>query len=81
MNGYRISVNIFTTECSTKVLEKACQFIDLNKDYMYYFSLFLMKKENDGGITLVRKLMDFEAPYISQKVDQKDDCKLVIRKG
>lgn len=78
LNGYRISVSCYTTECSSKVLEKACQQIDLPKDYVYYFSLFLMRKENDGGITLIRKLMDFEAPYISQRLG--DDCKIVIRK-
>lgn len=78
LNGYRISVNAYTTECSSKVLEKACNLIDLPKEYIYYFSLFLMRKENDGGITLIRKLMDFEAPYISQRMA--DDCKIVIRK-
>lgn len=78
LNGYRISVNAYTTECSTKVLEKACSLIDLPKEYVYYFSLFLMRKENDGGITLIRKLMNFEAPFISQRLA--DDCKIVIRK-
>uniref|UniRef100_A0A336ML37 CSON003364 protein n=1 Tax=Culicoides sonorensis TaxID=179676 RepID=A0A336ML37_CULSO len=79
LNGYRISVNAYTTECSTKVLEKACSLIDLPNEYIYYFSLFLMRKENDGGITLIRKLMNFEAPYISQRLA--DDCKIVIRKN
>lgn len=78
LNGYRISVSCYTTECSSKVLEKACNQIDLSRDYTYYFSLFLMRKENDGGITLTRKLMDFEAPYISQRLAE--DCKVVIRK-
>uniref|UniRef100_A0A0K8TSY8 Putative sorting nexin n=1 Tax=Tabanus bromius TaxID=304241 RepID=A0A0K8TSY8_TABBR len=78
MNGYRISVDCYTTDCSTKVLEKACQNIDLPNEYTYYFSLFLMRTENDGGISLLRKLMDFESPYISQRLI--DDCKIVIRK-
>lgn len=78
MNGYRIQVNCYTTECSSKVLEKACQNIDLSNEFTYFFALFLMRKEKDGGVTLVRKLMDFEAPYISQRL--LDDCKIVIRK-
>lgn len=78
LNGYRISVSCYTTDCSSKVLEKACHQIDLPKDFIYYFSLFLMRKENDGGITLTRKLMDFEAPFISQRMVE--ECKIVIRK-
>ncbi|XP_037032551.1 sorting nexin-17 [Bradysia coprophila] len=77
MNGVRIEVDCFTTECSSKVLEKTCQCLGLSKEYTYYFGLFLIKKENDGGVTLVRKLMDFEAPYISQRFLH--DCRIVIR--
>uniref|UniRef100_A0A1B0DJZ4 Uncharacterized protein n=1 Tax=Phlebotomus papatasi TaxID=29031 RepID=A0A1B0DJZ4_PHLPP len=68
MNGFRIAVNAYTTECSTKVLEKACDNIDLPREFAYYFALFLMRKENDGNVTLTRKLMDFEAPYITQRI-------------
>lgn len=78
MNGFRIDVNCYTTECSTKVLAKACQNIDVRAEFAYYFALYLMRKERDGSVTLVRKLMDFEAPYISQR--QMDECKIVIRK-
>lgn len=74
-------MNAYTTEYSTKILEKSCHLIDLQKEFVYYFSLFLMRKESDGGITLIRKLMDFEAPYISQKLLTDDNCKIVIRKN
>lgn len=77
MNGYRIQTKAFTTDCSSKVLEKACAFIDLPKEYTYYFSLYLVRKESNGDIAITKKLMDFEAPYISQK--QWEDCKIVIR--
>ena len=77
MKGYPIATPIYTTDCSTKVLEKACSLIDLPREYVYYFSLFLMRKENNGDILITKKLMDFEAPYISQK--QMDNCKIVIR--
>lgn len=78
MNGFRIDVNCYTTECSTKVLAKACHNIDVTTELAYYFALYLMRKEKNGSVTLVRKLMDFEAPYISQRL--LDDCKIVIRK-
>lgn len=78
MNGFRIDVNCYTTECATKVLAKACHNIDVRPAYALYFALYLMRKERDGGVTLVRKLMDFEAPYISQRL--LPDCTIVIRK-
>lgn len=79
MNGYRIQVNGYTTECSSRILEKAARNIDLNGDHLAFFALYLMRTEKDGANTLVRKLMDFEAPYITQRKLQ--DCKIVIRKG
>ena len=79
MNGYCIKINIYTTECSSQILMKACQNIDLPNEYINYFTLYLMRKENDGQIILIRKLMDFESPFISQQLI--DDCKIVLRKG
>ncbi|KAG5674703.1 hypothetical protein PVAND_004655 [Polypedilum vanderplanki] len=79
MNGYRISVNINTTECSSKVLEKALRSIDLSEDCTYYFALFLIRKETNGSITLIRKLLDFESPFISLRTAS--DCEIVIRKN
>lgn len=79
MNGYRIATDISTTECSVKVLEKSLRTIDLPEDYTYYFALFLIRKESDGSVTLVRKLMDFEAPFITLRTAS--DCQIVIRKN
>lgn len=79
MNGYRISVNVGTTECSSKVLEKALRAIDLSEDCTYYFALFLIRKETNGSLTLVRKLLDFESPFISLRTAS--DCEIVIRKN
>lgn len=79
MNGFAITVNISTTEASMKVLEKALRAIDLPEDYTYYFALFLIRKETDGSVTLVRKLMDFESPFISLRTAS--DCQIVIRKN
>lgn len=79
MNGFCITVNITTTECSVKCLEKSLKAIDLPEDYTYYFALFLIRKESDGSVTLVRKLMDFESPFISLRTAS--DCQIVIRKN
>lgn len=78
MNGYRIPVTCYTTDFTSKVLEKATQNIDLASQFVEYFTLYLMRTEKNGDTTLVRRLMDFEAPYITQRV--LSDCQIVIRK-
>lgn len=78
MNGYQITVNCYSNECSSKVLLKACQNIDLPNNYINYFALFLMRKDTDDAIILLRKLMDFESPYISKQI--MNHCQIVIRK-
>ncbi|XP_058065184.1 sorting nexin-17 [Anopheles bellator] len=79
MNGYRIAASVYTTDCSPKVLEKACALIDLSPERLCYFALYLMRKEASGELTIVKRLMDFEAPFISQK--RWDNCRLVLRTG
>lgn len=78
MNGYRIPVSCYTTDFTSKILEKAAQNIDLAPQFVEYFTLYLMRTEKNGDTTLVRRLMDFEAPYITQLV--LNDCQIVIRK-
>ncbi|XP_046674043.1 sorting nexin-17 [Homalodisca vitripennis] len=80
MNGYRISITGNVSESSNQVLEKVCRQINLPLMYMYYFALFLVGREDDGDIIIVRKLQDFESPYISQKSIQGSN-RLVLRKS
>lgn len=80
MNGYQISLSVLTTDRSDQVLTKACKQINLPSEYVNYFSLFLIKKEeNNVDIVILRKLQDFESPYISHKSIQ-DNNRIVIRK-
>lgn len=79
MNGFRITVNVTTTESTRNVLEKSLRAVDLGEDCTFYFALFLIRKESNGSVTLVRKLMDFESPFISLR--NADDCQIVIRKN
>uniref|UniRef100_A0A182MY18 PX domain-containing protein n=1 Tax=Anopheles dirus TaxID=7168 RepID=A0A182MY18_9DIPT len=79
MNGYRISASVYTTDCTGKVLAKACALIDLPDERACYFALYLMRKEASGELTIVKRLMEFEAPYISAQ--RWDECKLVLRTG
>ena len=67
MNEHKVSVTILTVEQTDVVLEQVCKELNIPEDLMYCFSLFLIRRDEDGDITIVRKLQDFESPYISQK--------------
>ncbi len=49
------------------------------EELVYYFGLFLMERKDNGDFVIVRKLQDFESPYISQK--NNTARKLVLRKA
>ena len=67
MNEHKITVTILTVEQTDSVLEQVCQELSVPDDLVYCFSLFLIRRDEDGDITIVRKPQDFESPYISQK--------------
>ncbi|XP_017772608.1 PREDICTED: sorting nexin-17 [Nicrophorus vespilloides] len=80
MTNHQISMTVLSTDRTSQVLSKACSQINLPPEYASYFALFLIRKEDNGDIILVRKLQDFESPYISHKSIQDAD-KIVIRRN
>ncbi|KAF5274543.1 hypothetical protein FQA39_LY07155 [Lamprigera yunnana] len=78
VNNFQIIVRVLSTDRTEQVLLKVCKQIHLPVEYVRYFSLFLIKKEDAGDITILRKLQDFESPYISHKSMQQSQ-KIVFR--
>ncbi|XP_067929125.1 sorting nexin-17-like [Watersipora subatra] len=82
MNGHKITVKITSTDQTDLVHEAVCSSISLNDDFVYYFGLYLIKKESTGDNSIVRKLQDFESPYLSLKAaNQSGVHRLVLRKS
>ncbi|KAL3889927.1 hypothetical protein ACJMK2_002244 [Sinanodonta woodiana] len=82
MNGHRIPVNIMSTDQTDEVLEAVASQIDLTDEFVYYFGLYLVKKEDKGDNSIVRKFQDFESPYISLKSANKEAThRIVLRKS
>ncbi|XP_072941644.1 sorting nexin-17 [Epargyreus clarus] len=81
MNGYRIPLSVSSTDSSNTVLDIACNYINLSKDLTKYFSLYLFNWScaKDGQPAL-KKLEEYESPYISQKYVRPED-KIVLRKS
>ncbi|XP_013392676.1 sorting nexin-17 [Lingula anatina] len=83
MNGHKITVNILSTDQTEDVLETVASNIELKDDFVFYFGLYLVKKEGgEKELSIIRKLQDFESPFISLKAANKDGVhKIVLRKS
>lgn len=82
MNGAKVCLDINSTDQTNDVLENAAACVGIPEDYVYYFGLYLMRKEEDGKLSIVRKLQDFESPFISVKaLLERRQHKIVIRKA
>lgn len=79
MNNYQIPVWVSSFDRTEKVLSKALKYVNLPLEYIDYFSLFLVKKDNNDDIIILRKLLDFESPYMAHKLISCPN-KIVIRK-
>ncbi|XP_025833735.1 sorting nexin-17 isoform X2 [Agrilus planipennis] len=81
LNNYHIPLKVLSTDRTRQVLTKACKHLNLPLLYIGYFSLFFIKREENGEITIIRKLQDFESPYISSKIYNDTSFRIVLRKS
>lgn len=79
MNNYQIPLRVSTFDRTEQVLAKALKHLNLPLEYLQYFSLFLIRRDNNGDIVILRKLLDFESPYMSHRTIREPN-KIVIRK-
>lgn len=78
-NGFPIKIRISTFDCTDKVLAKALNHFNLPLSYMQYFALYLIKVDNSGDMIVLRKLLHFESPYMTQQV-MRSATRIIIRK-
>ncbi|KYB29604.1 sorting nexin-17 [Tribolium castaneum] len=79
-NNYQIPLTVSTFDRTEQVLIKVFKQINLPLQYLQYFSLYLIKKDNNGDVVVLRKLLSFESPYMTHKT-VRDSNKIVIRKS
>ncbi|KAL0967089.1 hypothetical protein UPYG_G00247680 [Umbra pygmaea] len=80
-NGHKVNVNILTSDQTQDVLEAVALKLDLPDDLVGYFSLFLVREGVDGGLTFIRKMQEFELPYVSVTSIQSPDFRIILRKS
>ncbi|KAG7242971.1 hypothetical protein INR49_017662 [Caranx melampygus] len=80
-NGQKVTVNILTSDQTEDVLDAVATKLDLPDDLVGYFSLFLVREGVDGGLTFVRKLQEFELPYVSITSLRSSEFHILLRKS
>lgn len=76
VNGKSVTVDILSTDQTFDVLETVIQLIGMNPNLTYYFALYLVK-DSTGKVT-IRRLQDFESPYISLRRAAEDN-RIMVR--
>lgn len=80
-NGQKVKVSILTSDQTEDVLEAVTSKLDLPEDLVGYFSLYLIKDTSDGSFSFVRKLQEFELPYVSLTSLRSREYKIILRKS
>lgn len=79
-NGKSAQIECLTTDQTDDILEDACKHIGLGEDLTYFFGLFLVQDNGADG-RVIRRLQEFESPYISLERVDKATHKLMIRRA
>nr|XP_023504541.1 sorting nexin-31 [Equus caballus] len=79
-DGRSIQVEILTSDTAERVLEMVSHEIGLCRELLGYFGLFLIQFCKEGKFSVVKKLADFELPYVSLRSSEEANCKVGLRK-
>uniref|UniRef100_A0A8C6VET4 Sorting nexin-17 n=1 Tax=Naja naja TaxID=35670 RepID=A0A8C6VET4_NAJNA len=79
-NGQKVKVTILTSDQTEDVLEAVALKLDLPDDLIGYFHLFLVREAKDGAFSFIRKLQEFELPYVSVTSLHNPEYKILLRK-
>uniref|UniRef100_A0A4X2KAQ2 Sorting nexin-31 n=1 Tax=Vombatus ursinus TaxID=29139 RepID=A0A4X2KAQ2_VOMUR len=76
-DGRNIRIEILTSDTAERVLEVTCK---LSRELIGYFSLFLIQSHSDGALSVMKKMAEFELPYVSLQSTEVENCKVGLRK-
>ncbi|NXC73536.1 SNX31 protein, partial [Anhinga anhinga] len=79
-DGSNIRLDIQTSDTAERILEVTSCEMGLSRELIKYFSLFFFQDHDDGALSVVKKVADFELPYVSLQSMKELHCKLGIRK-
>ncbi|XP_074172588.1 sorting nexin-31 isoform X4 [Rhinolophus sinicus] len=79
-DGRSIQADILTSDTVERVLEVVSHKIGLCRELLGYFGLFLIQFYKEGKLSVMKKLADFELPYVSLRSSEVENCKVGLRK-
>ncbi|XP_024612299.1 sorting nexin-31 isoform X6 [Neophocaena asiaeorientalis asiaeorientalis] len=79
-DGRSIKVEILTSDTAERVLEVVSHKIGLCQELLGYFGLFLIRSYKEGKLSVIKKLVDFELPYVSLRSSEVENFKVGLRK-
>ncbi|EHA98759.1 Sorting nexin-31 [Heterocephalus glaber] len=79
-NGRSVNIEILTSDSAERVLEVVSHKLRLSRELVGYFGLFLIRFYKEGSLSVVKKLADFELPYVSLRSSEVQNCKVGLRK-
>ncbi|XP_026546086.1 sorting nexin-31 [Notechis scutatus] len=79
-DGRYLRIDVQTSDTAERVLEVISYKIELSRELIRYFGLFLIHDHNNGQISVLKKLAEFELPYVSLRSAKESACKIGIRK-
>ncbi|XP_031835943.1 sorting nexin 17 [Nomia melanderi] len=81
MNGCKIIINVSAGDHSGIVLKKVYEHLKLPEQYYFYFALFIVAQDENNIVYLLRKLQNFESPFITNNHMHDIDSKVVLGKN
>ncbi|XP_075271890.1 sorting nexin-31 isoform X1 [Opisthocomus hoazin] len=79
-DGSNIRLDIQTSDTAERILEVTLCKMGLSRELIKYFSLFFFQDHDNGVLSVVKKVAEFELPYVSLQTMKELHCKLGIRK-
>nr|KAF6426871.1 sorting nexin 31 [Molossus molossus] len=79
-DGRSVQVEILTSDTAERVLEVVSHKIGLCRELLGYFGLFLIRFCKEDTLSVMKKLVDFELPYVSLRSSEAETCKVGLRK-
>ncbi|KAF1487192.1 Sorting nexin-31, partial [Megadyptes antipodes antipodes] len=79
-DGSNLRLDIQTSDTAQRILEVTFCKMGLSRELIKYFSLFFFQDRDDGALSVVKKVAEFELPYVSLQSMKELHCKLGIRK-
>ncbi|XP_033855303.3 sorting nexin-31-like isoform X1 [Acipenser ruthenus] len=80
-DGHEVRADIQSSDPAERVLEIVFCKMELPRQVMGYFSLFLVEGISGGQYSVLKKLAPFELPYVSLKSMNNEQCVIMIRKS